>query len=115
MLLNKNEEVCFLYKGTMRTGTVNRVSEFEDLIGIECDGELIFANRKFVAKIDSKFCVVQADNLEYTNDSVVRFDFTTYKRRNKTWEAWVSPEGWIKESFDPYELRMKATVYGLEL
>lgn len=115
MSLKIDQEVCFLSYGNIQTGKIVGLRNFESLILIECNGEQVFAHRDFVVDINKKFCVVQSDNLAYTNDSIVRLDFTSYRRRNKTWESWVSRDGWIREFFDPYELRDKATVYGLEI
>ncbi|AQW89025.1 hypothetical protein pEaSNUABM50_00524 [Erwinia phage pEa_SNUABM_50] len=111
-LFKKGDEVCFVYEKQILAGIVKTIGL---LIGIKVQsGEILYASEQYVAPIDAKFCVVETDP-EYSNYSKIRLDYTTYTTRNKTWNNWRNQSSWIKESFDPVELCLKTTVYGLEI
>ena len=115
MALKIDDEVCFLYYSELHTGNIKEISLNDNLFGIEVEsGEVLYCNRKYVVPIESKFCIVNQDPT-FSYKPQLRFDFTTYPSRNRTWDNWTNPESWIKEFFDPYELKNKATVYGLEI
>lgn len=114
MALKIDDEVCFLHYSELRTGHIKQISE-NNLITIEVDyDEVLYCKRKYVVPIESKFCIVNKEPT-FSYKPQLRFDFTTYPSRNRTWESWTNPDSWIREFFDPYELRNKATVYGLEI
>lgn len=115
MALKVGDEVCFLHHRNMYSGIITTIGNKNFILGIEIEGgEVLYCKPKYAAPVDAKFCIVTEETAHMVK-SKIRFDYTTYPVRNKTWEHWTSEESWIKEFFDPYELRQKATVYGLEI
>lgn len=114
MALKIGDEVCFLQYRKFYAGTIVSIGTNNFLLGIEVDGEVLYCKPKYAAPIDAKFCIVTEETAHMTKPKI-RIDYTTYPVRNKTWEHWTNEASWIKEFFDPYELRQKATVYGLEI
>ncbi|SOK59306.1 hypothetical protein [Yersinia phage fHe-Yen9-03] len=111
-LYKKGDEVCFLYENKILTGIIKTTGK---LYGITIpSGEVLYASLKYIAAIDAKFSIVESDPI-FSNHKNLRIDFTTYLSRNKTWENWVNKESWIQEAFDPINLCLKVTIYGLEI
>lgn len=111
-LFKKNDKVCFIHETKIRTGTIHQVGKIFDIK--VSSGEVLRAGERYVAPIEAKFSIVKSDP-DFSNYVKIRFDYTTYALRNKTWEHWKNPASWIVESFDPVQLCLKSTVYGLEI
>lgn len=110
------DEVCFIYQKKLLQGSVISISSHKKKIyGIQIkNGLILYASEKYVAHIKDEFCIVQSEP-NYSNYNKIRFDYTTYALRNKTYESWINSNNWIQEIFDPIELKYKSIVFGLEI
>lgn len=112
--LKVDDEVCFLSFNKMYTGNISAFSDILVLVKEHSTEEIMKVTFPYILPIETKFCVVQSDAYFHPNRKI-RFDRTTYPVQNRTYDKWIDEAAWIQEVFDPVQLRLIATKYGLVL
>lgn len=123
MIYKKDEEVCFLYFNKLCTGRIKREkgkvkNRYYYIIADNESEKLLNVAEEYIKPINAKFTLVESDcQILYHEheDTNIRFDVSTYKTRNKTYEYWLNPQSWIQEKYDYTCNRIRSYVYGLEI